>query len=233
MNKDDLQQEEPYRLNINTGEATKLYTVKAGDALISGYDFDKDGNLRAINRIVDGVNMELLYNIDGEFKRVKLTEFGDTFAISSFNPATKNPNDAYVISNLEDDKIEIQLYDLKENKKIKMLFSNDTFDVSGVSLSRKRDYEIDYFSYTGEKTVVVPVSDTYKKIYSRLEKEFGEKQFFTVGKTDDESQYMVVVTSDKIVGEYYLYVLSLHFINSINKQERTKERTKVILYVEA
>jgi len=30
-----------------------------------------------------------------------------------------------------------------------------------------------------------------------------------------------------------LFILSLHFINSINKQERTKERTKVILYVEA
>ncbi len=207
MNKDDLQQEEPYRLNINTGEATKLYSVKAGDPPISGYDFDREGNLRAINRIVDGINMELLYNIDGEFKRVKLTEFGDTFAISSFNPATKNPNDAYVVSNLADDKIEIQLYDLKENKKIETLFSNDTFDVSGVSLSRKRNYEIDYFSYTGEKTVVVPVSDTYKKIYNRLKKEFGEKQFFTVGKTDDESQYMVVVTSDKIVGEYYLYDL--------------------------
>lgn len=205
MNKDNVQQEEPYRLNINTGEVTKLYTVKAGDPPVSSYDFDRKGNLRAINRIVDGINMELLYKIDGEFKRVKLTEFGDSFGISSFNPSTENPDDAYVISNLDGDKIEIQLYDLKANKKIKTLFSNDTFDVSGVSLSRKRNYEIDYFSYTGEKTVVEPVSKTYKKIYSRLQKEFGDKQFFTIGKTDDETQYMVAVTSDKIVGEYYLY----------------------------
>ncbi|WP_313114793.1 S9 family peptidase [Aequorivita sediminis] len=205
MNKDNPQQEEPYRLNINTGEITKLYTVKAGDPPVSSYDFDRKGNLRAINRIVDGINMELLYKIDGEFKRVKLTEFGDTFGIISFNPATENPNDAYVISNLDGDKIEIQLYDLKTNKKLKTLFSNDTFDVSGVSLSRKRNYEIDYFSYTGEKTVVKPVSETYKKIYARLKKEFGEKQFFTIGKTDDESQYMIAVTSDKIVGEYYIY----------------------------
>lgn len=205
MNKDNPQQEEPYRLNINTGEVTKLYTVKAGDPPVSSYDFDKKGNLRAINRIVDGINMELLYKIDGEFKRVKLTEFGDTFGIISFNPATENPDDAYVISNLDGDKIEIQLYDLKANKKLKTLFSNDTFDVSGVSLSRKRNYEIDYFSYTGEKTVVKPVSETYKKIYARLKKEFGEKQFFTIGKTDDESQYMIAVTSDKIVGEYYIY----------------------------
>ena len=205
MNKDNLQQEEPYRLNINTGEVTKLYTVEEGDPPVAGYDFDRKGNLRGISRIVDGVNTELLYNIDGEFKCVKLTEFGDTFGISTFNPNSDNPDDAYVLSNLEDDKIEIQLYDLKKDEKIKTVFSNDTFDVSGLSLSRKRNYEIDYFSYTGEKTVVVPVSDTYKKIYNRLQQEFGEKQFFTVGKTDDESKYMVAVTSDKIVGEYYLY----------------------------
>lgn len=207
MNKDNPQQEEPYLLNINTGEITKLYTVVAGDAPVSSYDFDRKGNLRAINRIVEGTKMELLYKIDGEFKRVMLTDFGDSFGISSFNPSSKNPDEAYVISNLDNDKTEIQLYDLKANKKIKTIFSNDEFDVSGVSLSRKRNYEIDYFSYTGEKTVVVPVSSTYKKIYARLQKEFGEKQFFTVGKTDDESQYMVAVTSDKIVGEYYLYDL--------------------------
>ena len=205
MNKDNPQQEEPYRLNVNTGEITKLYTVKDGEPPVSSYNFDKEGNLRAINRIVDGINMELLYKIDGEFKQIKVTEFGDTFAISSFNPNTKNPDDAYVISNLEGDKIEIQLYDLKQNKKIKTLFNNDTFDVSSLALSRKRNYEIDYFAYEGERTVIVPVSSTYKKIYDRLQSEFGEKQFFTVGKTDDETQYMVVVTSDKIVGEYYLY----------------------------
>ncbi|SDR75318.1 Dipeptidyl aminopeptidase/acylaminoacyl peptidase [Gillisia sp. Hel1_33_143] len=205
MNKDNPQQEEPYRLNVNTGEITKLYTVKDGEPPVSSYNFDKEGNLRVINRIVDGINMELLYKIDGEFKQIKVTEFGDTFAISSFNPNTKNPDDAYVISNLEGDKIEIQLYDLKQNKKIKTLYHNDTFDVSSLALSRNRNYEIDYFAYEGERTVIVPVSSTYKKIYDRLQSEFGEKQFFTVGKTDDEIQYMVVVTSDKIVGEYYLY----------------------------
>ncbi|SRX52727.1 S9 family peptidase [Aequorivita sp. CIP111184] len=205
MNKDNLQQEEPYKLNINTGEAIKLYTVNAGDPPVAGYDFDRNGNLRAINRIVDGINAEILYNIDGEFKQLRVTDFGDVFGISSFNPNTDNPDDAYVISNLGKDKMEIQLFDLKKNEKIKTIFSNDTFDVSGLSLSRKRNYEIDYFSYTGEKAVIVPVSSTYKKIYKRLQKEFGEKQFFTVDRTDDESQYMVAVTSDKIVGEYYLY----------------------------
>lgn len=205
MNKDNIQQEEPYRLNINTGEVTKLYTVEAGDPPVAGYDFDRFGNLRAITRIVDGINTETLYKIDGEFKQLLVADFGDAFGISSFNVKDGKPDDAYVVSNLGQDKVEIQLYDLKANKKIKTLFSNDTFDVSGMSLSRKRDYEIDYFSYTGEKSVIIPVSETYKKVYARLKKEFGDKQFFTVDRTDEEDKYLVVVTSDKIVAEYYIY----------------------------
>ena len=205
MNKDNLQQEEPYLLNVNNGEITKLYTVKEGDDPVAGYNFDSKGNLRAITKIKDGVNTELLYKVDGEFKQLKYTDFSDAFSISSFNVDSENPDLAYVVSNLDGDKTEIQIYDLKQNKKIEAIFSNETFDVSGLTLSRKRDYEIDYFSYTGEKTVVVPVSETYKKIYGRLTKEFGDKQFYTAGRTDDESKYMIAVTSDKIVGEYYLY----------------------------
>lgn len=205
MNKDNRQQEEPYRLNINSGKVTKLYTVEEGDPPVAGYSFDQKGNLRGIGRVVDGINIEILYKVDGKFKQLMVTEFGDTFGIDEFNANSDNPDDAYVLSNLGNDKIEIQLYDFKENKKIKTLFTNDNFDISGLSLSRKRNYEIDFYYYQGEKTEVVPVSDTYKKIHARLKKEFGDKQFFTAGKTDDESKYMVVLTSDKIVGEYYLY----------------------------
>lgn len=129
MNKDNLQQEEPYRLNVNSGEITKLYTVNEGDDPVAGYDFDRHGNLRAISRIVDGVNTELLYKIDGEFKQIKYTDFRDAFSISSFNAPSKNPDIAYVVSNLDGDKIEIQLFDLKKNEKVETIFQHETFDV--------------------------------------------------------------------------------------------------------
>ncbi|WP_026451219.1 S9 family peptidase [Aequorivita capsosiphonis] len=217
MNKDNLQQEEPYRLNINTGEATKLYTVEAGSPPVAGYAFDQKGNLRGIGRMVDGVDIEYLYKIDGEFKPMMVVEFGDSFGINDFNPRSENPDDAYVVSNLGTDKAEIQLYDLKKNEKIKTLFKNDDFDVTGLSLSRKRNYEIDFYYYQGEKTEVVPVSETYKKIHARLKKEFGDKQFFTQGKTDDESKYLVIITSDKIVGEYYLYDVEKNTVTLLYK----------------
>jgi len=217
MNKDNPQQEEPYRLNINTGEIEKLYTVNPADPPVAGYHFDRFGNLRAISRIVDGVNTEVLYNVDGKFEQLLVADFGDSFAITSFNVSDGNPDHAYAVSNLGQDKVEIQLYDLKNNKKVKTLFSNDTFDVSGLALSRKRDYEIDYFYYTGEKTVIVPVSETYKKIYARLKKEFGDKEFYTVDNTEDENVYLIAVTSDKIVGEYFVYDVEKDTVTQLYK----------------
>lgn len=205
MNKDNPQQEEPYRLNINTGEMTKLYTVQAGDPPVAGYDFDKDGNLRAISRVINGVDMELLYNIDGDFKQLVVVPFGDAFGISRFDYSSENPDVAYVSSNLETDKIEIQRYDLRANKVLETVYRDHTYDVGGVTLSRKRNYEIDYFSHNGEKMVIVPVSDTYKKIQKRLQKDFGEQDFYVVGRTNEEDKLLVVVTSDRIIGEYHLY----------------------------
>ena len=217
MNKDNKQQEEPYKLNINTGAIEKLYTVAAGDPPVAGYDFDRKGNLRAITRIINGIETEILYKVDGEFKTLLVAPFGDSFSISRFDYNTNYEHDAYVISNLNSDKTEIQRYDLKENKVIETVFKDDTYDVSGVALSRKRNYEIDYFSFTAEKQVIIPVSKTYKKIYKRLAAEFGDKEFFTVGKTDDEDKYMVVVTSDRIVGEYYVYDVKKNTVRLLYK----------------
>ena len=205
MNKINPQQFEPYKLNINTGTVEQLYTVKDGDPAVAGYEFDKDGNLRALTRIINGVDTEILYKIDGEFKQLKVVPFGDGFGIIRFDYRTPYEHDAYVISNLDSDKTQILRFDLKENKVLETVYQDDTYDVSGLSLSRKRNYEIDYFSHTAEKTVIKPVSDTYKKLHKRLKEEFGSKEFYTVGRTEEEDKYMILVTSDRIVGEYHLY----------------------------
>lgn len=206
MNKDNPQLEQPYKLNINTGEIEKLYESKEGDAVIVGYDFDKDGNLRGITSLLEsGVDMELKYKIDGEFKSIKTIPMGDSFSIISFNYQSDNPDDAYVLSNLESDKSNIYLYDLKKNKVIKEIFAHDEFDASSIGVSKKRNYELDYYYYEGEKMVMIPVSKTYKALVDRFKKEFGGKEFFVTGKSKDENTYLLVVTGDKLVADYYTY----------------------------
>lgn len=207
MNKDNPQIFEPYKININTGELVKLYDNNDVSNPISDYDFDKDGNLKAYTQQQNMTEYVLFYRLseDKPFEEVVRTTWKDNFYIFGFDYETENPHDAYVVSNLESNTSEIILYDFEKKETIKKVFANDIFDVSSMSRSRKRGYEVDYFSYTGEKYVVFPVSDTYKKLHDKFTSKFKGKEFFITSKTDEEDKYLLYVTSDKLYGTYYLY----------------------------
>lgn len=207
MNKDNHQIFEPYKININNGELEKLFENNDPENPIAGYNFDKDGNLKAYTKQQNGTEYALYYRTENEneFEKIIETTWKDDFSIIGFDYTTKNPNDAFVISNVESNTNEIFLYDFEKKKIIEKLYSNETFDISGISRSRKRNYEVDYYHYTGEKSVVVPVSETYKKLHAKLTEEFKGHDFYIVSKTDEEDKFLIYVTSDKLYGVYYLY----------------------------
>nr|WP_233268633.1 S9 family peptidase [Cellulophaga sp. L1A9] len=206
LNKNNPQIFDPYKVNVVTGALEQLYKNEDVANPIMGYNFDKDGNLKAFTKLRDGVVQDLYYaNTDGEFEIVKSLNWKEAFSILSFDYASENKDDAYVVSNLTSDKSEIILFDFKQNKELKKVFANDMYDVSNLSLSRKRNYELDYFQYEGEKSIIVPVSDYYKKLHKKFEKEFDGKQFGIADATDDENNYLLYVTSDKLAGVYYSY----------------------------
>jgi dipeptidyl aminopeptidase/acylaminoacyl peptidase len=206
MNKNNPQVFDPYKINIITGDIEQLYENTDLINPIMGYEFDKDGHLRGFSRLKNGINTELYYAVNpGDFQLMKTTKWDDTFSILNFNYASNNPHDAYVLSNLESDKSKIYLYDLAKDQSIKELFSNKNYDVSGMDISRNRNWELDYFSYEGEKYEIVPVSKYYKKLHAKLQKEFPDYVFYLSDRTDDESRYLIYVTSDKLYGKYYSY----------------------------
>ncbi|MGB2370015.1 MAG: S9 family peptidase [Flavobacteriaceae bacterium] len=206
MNKNNPQVFDPYKINIITGEIEQLYENTDLTNPIMGYEFDKDGHLRGFSRLKNGINTELYYAVSpGDFQLMKTTKWDDTFSILNFNYASNNPHEAYVLSNLESDKSKIYLYDLAKDQSIKELFSNNNYDVSGMDISRNRNWELDYFSYEGEKYEIVPVSKYYKKLHAKLQKEFPDYVFYLSDHTDDESRYLIYVTSDKLYGKYYSY----------------------------
>src|SRR5690606_16118082 len=129
----------------------------------------------------------------------------DSFGIISFNYSTTYPDDAYVISNLESDKTAVLLYDLKEDKVIKEIFAHPGYDLCDMGFSRKRNYEIDYFGYQGEKTEIVPVSELYKKIDAGVREQFPGKIYGVADHDDDENTFLIVVQSDRLYGTYYEY----------------------------
>jgi dipeptidyl aminopeptidase/acylaminoacyl peptidase len=206
MNKNNSQIFEPYKINIKTGELKQLYKNDDVANPIVGYSFDKDGELRAFAKVRDGVNIDMYYAAEeGDFQLLKELNWKDSFSIISFNYATEDKHDAYVVSNLDSDKAVIYLYNLKEDKPIKKLFSNDKYDVSGLSTSRNRSYELDYFSYEGEKSHIIPVSDYYKKLHKNITDAFPQYSYSIADVTDDESKYLVFLQSDRLYGMYYSY----------------------------
>ncbi|MDR0864223.1 MAG: S9 family peptidase [Candidatus Symbiothrix sp.] len=208
LNKNNPQIFEPYKLNVVTGEMVQLFENKDISNPVDDYEFDKDGELRAYTKLVNGVETELYYKdlTTGEFKLINKSNWDDDFYILGFNyPSRGNKDEAYVVTNLDSDKARIVLYDFKNNKIIKEVFSNPDYDASSMSRSRKRNYEIDYFAYEGDKATIVPVSKFYKDFHQRMEKEFPGKEFSVAGNDDDENTFLIVVHSDKLVGTYYQY----------------------------
>jgi dipeptidyl aminopeptidase/acylaminoacyl peptidase len=207
LNKNNKQVFEPYKLNVVTGEMVQLFENKDVENAIQGYDFDKNGELRAYSKIVNGIEAELWYKdlTTGEFKLIYHGAWYEGFGIVGFDYSGKNPDYAYVATNVGSDKSRIVLYDFKNNTIVKEIFSHPDYDVSSMARSRKRNYEIDYFSYEGEKNVIVPVSAFYSDLHKRMEKEFKGKESYVVDYDDDENTFLLVVQSDKLYGTYYQY----------------------------
>ena len=206
MNKNNPAVFEPYKINIETGELEQLFENKDVQNPISGYSFDKNGDLRAYVKMRDGVENDLYYATEkNQFKKLKELNWKETFGIVGFNYASDNPHEAYVVSNLESDKVQIYLYDLKKDKVIKKLFSHPDYDVSEISVSRHRGYELDCFAYEGEKQKVVPVSPYFKKMHQLISEKFVGYNYYIADETDDESKYLIFIQSDKLYGKYFSF----------------------------
>ena len=206
MNKNNAEVFDPYKINIKSGEIEQLYENKDITNPIANYVFDKDGNLRGYAKLKDGMNYEIYYQkSNGKFEVILETNWDDSFYIANFNYASTNKNEAYVVSNLNSDKTEVYRYDLEKNEVIEKLFSHEKYDANGVAISRNRNWELDYFSYEGEKYHIIPISNYYKKLHARLKEEFPNHEFYVSDKTDDELQYLIYVTSDRLYGKYYAY----------------------------
>ncbi len=206
LNKNNHEIFEPFKININTGNMELIYENKDVDNPINDYTFDKDGVLKSYIKKKGSDNV-LFYRTteNSSFKEIIKTSWKDEFDILKFNYTTDNPHDAFVLSNIESNTKEIILYDFKKKETIKKVYSNETFDVTNISLSKKRGYEADYYNYTGEKSVVVPISETYKKLHRKFLAKFGGKDFEIRSKTDEEDKFLILVTADKLYGTYYLY----------------------------
>ncbi|AJH14270.1 S9 family peptidase [Myroides profundi] len=207
MNLENAQIFEPYKININTGEYVKLFTNDDPSNPVSDYDFDKDGNLRGYSKMYNGIQTQYFYKAEGEttYQLFHTINWSDTFSLMAFNYASTDKDEAYVLTNLDFDKQRIVLYNFRTKSVVKEVYANAEYDASIIGLSRNRNWEIDYLGYEGEKVVIEPVSETFKKISADLDRHFGEYEYSIAAKTEKEDRYLIIVQSDKLYGKYYNY----------------------------
>jgi len=197
---------EPCWLNWQTG-AMEQIAENPGD--VNDWLLDHKG--RGIIAISEkGTRTRVLYRAEQADSFTTLLTYDnvhDFFRPVWFSPDNKN---VYAYSNLGSDKIGLVEYDLDSNKEIRILFEDPDYDLFGddeadfIAYSRKAN-RLAYAFYTTWKRTYHFFDGHYRAVMSKLEKSFGNHAIRLVSSNSSEDKFIVMVSSDRMRGAYYLF----------------------------
>ena len=133
MNKNNVHLFDVYKVDINTGKC-ELICDNPGN--YTRWLTDHNGALR-MAVATDGVNSSVLYRekeVDS-FRVILTTNFKEVFKPLLFS---KDNSILYALSNINRDKIALVEYDLKQNKEIKVIYEDESYDVKGFIYSQAK-----------------------------------------------------------------------------------------------
>jgi dipeptidyl aminopeptidase/acylaminoacyl peptidase len=199
-NKRDSTVFDVYRLNVRNG-LTEMAAKNPGN--ITDWITDPEGKLRLATSS-DGVNQTLLYreNESQQFKPVLTNNFKTTFRPIAFSH--EQPNVVYAISNINRDKSALVQVDCNTGKEIRILFGNDTLNITDAQYSRrkKRMSFVVYETWKKEKHFL---DDSVKLLYNDLDKLLPKTETRIIDRDRAETVYIVRTFTDRNPGSYYLY----------------------------
>lgn len=203
LNKDNPQVFDPYRLNIVTGELTKLYSNPGN---IQAWMTDHEGKLRVAMAIVDGVNTSILYrdSEDQEFRTVLTTSFKESVEPQFFTFDNKM---IYATSNLGRDKSVAVIFDVVNGKETQVLYENPDYDVTRLGYSKKEKV-LQAAYYEDWKMQRHYFDERFRDLILKLEEKLGAEGKYNIGiydMTKEEDKFIVGKSSDRARTSYYLY----------------------------
>ncbi|HMI05512.1 MAG TPA: prolyl oligopeptidase family serine peptidase [Pedobacter sp.] len=199
-NKRDSTVFDVYRLNVRNG-LTEMAAKNPGN--ITDWITDPEGKLRLATSS-DGVNQTLLYreNESQQFKPVLTNNFKTTFRPIAFSHERSNV--VYAISNINRDKCALVQVDCNTGKEIKILFGNDTLNITDAQYSRKKN-QMSFVVYETWKKEKHYLDDSIKLLYNDLDKLLPKTETRIIDKDRAETVYIVRTFTDRNPGSYYLY----------------------------
>ncbi|TKC07720.1 S9 family peptidase [Pedobacter frigoris] len=229
-NKRDSTVFDVYRLNVREG-AMVMAAKNPGN--ITDWITDAEGKLRlAISS--DGVNETVLYraNEASAFKPVMTNNFKTSVRPIAF--AHNQPNIIYAISDVNRDKAALVEIDCNTGKENKVLFGNDTINITDAQYSRKKQ-RLSFVVYETWKKEKHYLDDSAKILYNNLDKLLPKTETRIMDRDKAENVYLVRTFTDRNPGSYYLYVAEtgkLRKLSDFNSAIREEEmcEMKPIVY---
>lgn len=210
-----------YRLNVRNG-LIEMAAKNPGN--ITDWITDPEGKLRLATSS-DGVNQTLLYreNESQQFKPVLTNNFKTTFRPIAFSH--EQPNVVYAISNINRDKCALVQVDCHTGKEIKILFGNDTLNITDAQYSRKKN-KMSFVVYETWKKEKHFLDDSIKLLYNDLDKLLPKTETRVIDRDRAETVYIVRTFTDRNPGSYYLYAQNtgkLRKLSDFNSAIREEE----------
>ncbi len=205
MNKNNPMLFEPYRINIHTGEYTKLAENNNPQEPITAWMTDHDGNLRIAIKTIAGVNHSLLYRASEAeaFQSVITTNFKESLEPLFFD--FDNGSIVYAVSNIGRDRGEIVKFDMATGKETgEAIFSHPEVDAGSLIYSRKRKV-VTGAVYTTWKREIKFFDEERKKLQEYLESQLPGYEVVVTSSNKNEDKFMVRTYSDRSLGAYYYF----------------------------
>ncbi|NBC08633.1 MAG: prolyl oligopeptidase family serine peptidase [Bacteroidetes bacterium] len=215
MNKNNPMLFEPYRINVQTGETTKLAANDNPAEPITSWMTDHAGRLRIAIKTIEGVNQHIMYRATEEapFETVVKTNFKE-----SLDPLLFDFDDGDVVfclSNIGRDRSEIIRYDFARNQEVgEPIFSHPEVDAGSLMYSRKRKV-LTGAVYTTWKRQITFFDEQRRQMQQRLEAELPGDEIVLTGSNKAEDMFMVRTFSDRSLGSYYIYDLQADTLKKI------------------
>ena len=188
-----------YRLNIRTGD---MQLIAENPGSFIGWKTDHDGKLR-IAVSSKGLKSSIYYREkeEDDFEKIMTTDFTDSFIPLLFTFDNKN---LYVASNLKKDKVSFEVFDPRKKKFISTLFFHPEVDISSLTYSKKRK-TLTSAVYTTWKTKFHFFDIKTEKLFKYLKSQLPNKELSVISTNKDEDIMIVLASSDRSPGLYYLY----------------------------
>jgi len=205
-NGNDVEKPDAYRMDVRTGSKT-MVAMNPGEIL--GYLADHDGAVR-LGYGYKEMDRFLVYrdSAKGEMREIRRWKSGLATVGEAIEPLAFDKDNKLIYVKVyrgEGLLARIALYDPQKNEIVRELFSNDTYDIGDVLLSRV-DNELLGYVYEGERgPVTVFVDKGHTDLLEMLKQEFPGMNVRFVSGSDDETWLVIAVRSDRDPVTYYIF----------------------------